>query len=285
MKYLIAFLALAAVAATAAMAADVKYVVQQSGSRIPGSRYVTYVKGDMERRDSKSAAGEVSTITRCASREVVTINWKCGTYLVEPLQPAAAPAQPAPRREQRRFRDMPARTGSVVAVEREIKDTGERATMLGLPARHVLLRMKLQAQPGACIEGNGEMEQDIWVADVPGAQASCTATLAQPFPQSPVAGCLDRYQVTDRGDAAILSGLPLRIGMSFVRPAVARDMSKERALAEGAAQKKAPSPDMVSEIVEISTSPLDASLFEAPANFKQAKSAMELHSCGASIRP
>ncbi len=125
----------------------------------------------------------------------------------------------------------------------------------------------------------------MWVADVPAALISCGGTLAQPFPQSSVAGCRDRYQVADRGDASLLSGFPLRVGMTFVRPGAGRDLSRERALAEGAAPKNTPPADLLSEVKEISTQPLDAALFEIPPNFKQAKSEMEIAACAAVPRP
>ena len=113
------------------VAADVKYTTEMQGATgTPALRSTVYVKGQQERRDmNMMGMGEISTITQCAKRQTITINWKCKLYHVAPLDseepaPGTMPTA-APERSE------PARKGGVVLVENDIRDTGERQTMFG----------------------------------------------------------------------------------------------------------------------------------------------------------
>lgn len=253
------------VLAVAWSVADVKYTTEmQSPGGGPAFRSTVYVKGQQERRDMNMMGMEVSTITNCAKRQTLTINWKCKLYHVAPIDsdepapqtaPVAAPAERAALE--------PVRKGGVVVVENDIRDTGERQTMFGLPARRVLMKMKMEAKEGACNPGRMEMENDMWLVNMELAQVTCAPKPGEAPPQMPqmAGGCRDKYQMVNRGNAAAAQGLPVKAIMTTV-------------MANGQRQS------MTTEIKELSTTTLEASLFEPPAGFKQASSQQEIYTCG-----
>ena len=235
-----------------AAAADVKYTMEmQTGPGMPSLSTTVYVKGQLERRDmTMPGMGiQISTITNCATRQTTVVNAKCGVYSTagpEGQAPQAAPGA------------GPARKGGVVKVINEIRDTGERQTMLGQQARHLLLKTRLEAGPGACISGQTEMDMDMWVINVAGFSPDCHK-FGEP-PASPQAGgCRDTYEVVNRGATAAM-GLPVK--QTFTTTVNGQRHS------------------MTMEVKELSTQTLDASLFAPPAGAKQAASAQEVYTCG-----
>ncbi len=243
------------------VAGDVKYTTEmQSAAGMPAMRSTVYVKGQQERRDmSMPMMGEVSTITSCAKRQTLTINWKCKLYHVAPLDPEEAASAPVVMPTQ--GKPEPARKGGVVVIENDIRDTGERQKMFGLEARRVLMKMKMEAKEGACNPGRMEMENDVWMVNLELAHLECRQKPGEaPPPMPAVSGCRDKYQMVNRGNAAAAQGLPVKTTMTMV-------------MANGQRQS------MVTEIKELSTATLDASLFDIPAGFKQASSQQELYTC------
>lgn len=234
-----------------AAAADVKYTMEmQTGPGMPSLSTTVYVKGQLERRDmTMPGMGQISTITNCATRQTTMVNAKCSVYWIvgsEGGAPAAASGA------------GPARKGGVVKVINEIRDTGERQTMLGQQARHLLLKTRLEAGPGACISGQTEMDMDMWVINVAGFSPDCQK-FGEP-PASPQAGgCRDTYEVVNRGATAAM-GLPVK--QTFTTTVDGQRHS------------------MTMEVKELSTQTLDASLFAPPAGAKQAASAQEVYTCG-----
>ncbi len=245
------------------VSADVKYTTEmQMAAGMPAMRSTVYVKGQAERRDmNMMGMGEISTITQCAKRQVVTINWKCKLYSVAPMDSEEA-AQPMPAAAPPPGRPEPVRQGGVVVVENDVRDTGERQSMFGLQARHVLAKMKMQPKEGACMPNGMEMENDVWLVDMKLAQVECGAKFGErppPVPQRP-GGCRDKFQMVNKGNPTLMHGLPVKATMTSI-------------LADGRRQS------FVTEIKELSTTTLEASLFEPPADFKQASSQQELYTC------
>ena len=250
---------MAFLAAQEARTADVKYSMEMSagaGAGMPAFRSTVYVKEQQERRDMDMMGQNLSTITNCERRQTLTINWKCKLYLAAPLDPEGGPMMPAmsPRGAE------PERKGGLVVVENEFRDTGERKTLFGLPARHVIMNMKMDAKEGSCNPGHTEIENDLWVVNV--TQPACRRKPGEGAPPVPQrGGCRDQYQHTSRGNASLAFGLPVVAKMTFTTP-------------QGQRQT------MMTEIKDLSVGPLEASLFEIPAGFQEAKSQQDLYMCG-----
>lgn len=260
------FIAILGILALAAgVVADVKYTTEmQMAQGMPAMKSTVYVKGQQERRDmNMMGMGEISTITTCEKRQVITVNWKCKNYFAAPIDPdnpdAAMPAPtPAGRSE-------PARKGGVVVIENDIRDTGERQKMFGLEARHVIVKMKMTPKDGACVTDGMEMEQDLWLVDMTLAQVNCMPNITERPPQIPAAGgCRDRFQMVNRGNAAAMRGLPVKSTMTMI-------------------QKNGQRQSFTTSITDLSTTTLEQSLFQPPADFKQAASQQEVYSCGMGI--
>lgn len=260
------FVCLSLLAIGAWLAADVKYTQEmQMAQGMPAMRTTVYVKGQqIERRDTEMPMmGNISTITNCAKRQVITVNWKCKLYHVAPLDPDNPP-QPAsmPTAAPQGVRE-PARRGGLVVVQNEIRDTGERQQMFGHTARHVISKMKMEAKEGACMQGGMEIENDQWLVDVALAEVACTPKMGERPPPVPVAsgGCRDRYQMVNKGNPAAMRGVPVKSTMTTIGQ-------------DGRRQS------FTTELKDLSTATLEGSLFEPPADFKQASSSDELYRCG-----
>lgn len=238
--------------ALGAAASDVKYTQEmQMGQGVPAMRTTVYVKGDLQREDmNMMGMGDFSRINNCSTQRVTMLNPRCQAYYVvsggsEPSAPAAG-AQPA------------ARGGGVVKVNATYRDTGERQTMLGYPARHLVLKTTMDGTPNSCSPGHWEMESDTWMIDLP-ALPACASQMAQRPPTRDTGGCADRVEYTTKGDAA--TGLPVKTTMTVTS-------------SNGQRQT------IVSEVKEISTATLDAALFQVPGGYKQMNSTQELMTCG-----
>ncbi len=268
MRRKILLLALFFSTAALAPATDVKYTQQMNMpgmpnvASMPGMGNMTttvYIKGEQERRDTNMMGREMSTLTLCPKRQIITVNHKCKLYYIAPME-EGAPAMPTPAAGPRMGRGEPTRQGGLVVIENDVRDTGERQEMSGLPVRHVLLKMSMDAKEGSCHPGHTEMAMDEWVVELP--RFSCRTNLAEAPPPTPeTGGCRDKYQVTAKGSAASLSGFPVKMTM----------------YSGGHAQT------MPMEVTDISTATLEQSVFEVPAGYQQASSAQEVNSCGMGI--
>jgi hypothetical protein len=247
-----------------ALASDVKYTQQMNIPGMPGMASMTttvYIKGEQERRDTNVMSREMSTITLCPKKQIITVNHKCKLYFIAPIEEGGAPAMPMPAAGPARMGPrQPTRQGGLVVIENDVRDTGERQEMSGLPVRHVLFNMSMDAKEGSCNPGHTEMSMDEWVVELP--PFSCRMKLAEaPPPAMPEArggGCRDKYQVTAKGNAASLSGFPVKM-----------------AIYSGGRWQTLPM-----EVIDISTAPLDQSVFEVPAGYREAASEQEVNSCG-----
>ncbi len=250
-------------AAALAAAADVKYSMEMGTSAAQGMAapaFTVYVKGQQERRDMNMMGMNVSTITDCERRQVLTVNWKCKLYLTAPLDPERESTMPAMGPGAQRAE--PERKGGVVVVENEFRDTGERKTLFGLPARHIVMHTKMEAKEGSCNPGHTEMENDMWLVDVQ-AQLACRPKPGEGRPAfAPVrGGCRDDFQAKTSGSASLMRGLPVISKMTTVT-------------ASGQRQT------FTMEIKDLYVATLEPSLFEPPSGFQEAKSQQELYTCG-----
>ena len=151
----------------------------------------------------------------------------------------------------------PAVSGGTMFVTTTIKDTGERKQMFGYTARHIIQTIETDSSPDACSKSKTKMEMDMWVIDAEFG-LSCPATRQyRPAGNSNTGGCRDRVQQKTIGTAK--SGYPVYQKMTTFD-------------ANGKV-----SYTMVQEVVELSKATLDASLFEAPAGYREVKDMSEMY--------
>lgn len=245
-------LLLVLLAASLCPAADVKYTMEMKvAAGMPSITTTVYIKGDQQRSEvNMMGMGQMTTITQCGQKQTVTIGDRCKAFYVSTLNENGLPVAGA---------GGAAKKGGVVKIENTIRDTGERQKMLGQEARHLIMKTTMDGQPGSCNPGHAEIQSDTWVIDM--AMPGCVAR-AQEGPPPIVrtsADCQDRIEVSSKGTAR--AGLPVKTTMTM-----------------STAQGQATS--MTMEITELSTVPLDASLFQPPAGYKQVNSQQDVLMCG-----
>ncbi len=141
-----------------------------------------------------------------------------------------------------------------------IKDTGERKQMFGFTARHIIQTIEMETSPDACTPSKTKMEMDMWVIDAE-FNLPCTQTRQyRPSYNTKSGGCTDKIVQKTNGTGK--SGYPLWQKMTSF------DANGKESFST------------VQEVVEMSKTTLDQSLFEAPADYREVKSASEMYSAG-----
>jgi hypothetical protein len=243
-------------------AADVK-IRQRMG---PGMETVLYLKGPRMRSEMAGDFG-LTTILQCDLKRTLTISEKTKTYLITPTDgtnsaslgegdggggatPNTAAAAPAPPR------------GGVVNITQTLTDTGERKEMFGFTARRIKTSLVKTASPDAC-DKDQKVETDGWYIDFQYA-FECPGQV-QKHPTVPVRpqppGCKDEIRTKTIGTAKL--GFPLLVTTTIYQPD-GKTISSTH------------------EVLELSTQPLSAALFEAPEGYTLAKNMQELYGMGAS---
>ena len=165
---------------------------------------------------------------------------KAQAFTILPLTasaPAASTAAASPRK------------GGIIMVTTTTTLLNETKQILGLTARHVKTVTTQQPMPSACDTAQATIEIDGWYADL---NESRVASSSNASPAG-VAGCTDEYRTQATGD-----------------PNTAFPLAYTVTTREGT---KTTTTSM--EVLELSTAPLDAALFDAPAGWAQAKDASE----------
>jgi hypothetical protein len=217
-----------------------------------------YIKGARERTEM-SAMGmgpALVTLTQCDQKRIITINPQANTCLVMPLgdeagSTAAAAAAPAA--------SEPSRKGGTIIFNINTVDTGERQKMLGLNARHIRMTMNAESSPDACSKANLHSESDGWYADIAPALSCSMGGMTAPPSRSSRPGCQDTVRFKRTGGA--FPGYPLKQTTTM--------------------QAEGHSFTTVSEVVDLASAPLDASLFEMPPGCKVVSSYQDLMNLGA----
>jgi hypothetical protein len=216
-----------------------------------------YIKGARERTES-AAMGmgpALVTLTQCDQKRIITINPQANTCLVMPLgeesgaETAAVPGAAS----------ATSRKGGTITFNVNTVDTGERQKMLGLNARRIKTTMNAESSADACSKTSMHSESDGWYADIAPA-LSCSMGMTAPPSRSGVRpGCQDTMRFKRTGGR--FPGYPLKQTTTM--------------------QAEGHSFTTVSEVVELASAPLDASLFEMPAGCKVVSSYQELFNIGA----
>ena len=242
-------------------AADVK-IRQRMG---PGMETVLYIKGPRMRSEMGGNFG-MTTILQCDLKRTLTIYEKTKSYLITPTDGTnsagygdgdggggANPNPPA-------VASAPPR-GGVVNITQTLTDTGERKEMFGFMARRIKTSMVKTASPDAC-DKDQKVETDGWYIDFQFA-FECPGQVQkhQPVPVRPQPpGCKDEIRTKTVGTAKL--GFPLLVTTTIYQPDGKTTSSTQ-------------------EVLELSTQPLSAALFEAPEGYTLAKNMQELYGMGA----
>lgn len=244
----------------------IKQRVSMSGQKFESTRSI---KGSRERTEQKvemadpAAAAyfpQVATITQCDLRRTVKLNDSKQLYLVEPF-PTAADARPVSRRNV----DPPpttttrTRQGGTLTMTYLVRDTGERRTIFGLQARHLIITQEMESSADSC---NGprktKMEFDGWYADF-SAEFSCPNNLPTTgVPMTPSKpDCVDR--IVTKGGGAANPGFLLEGTMKIYGD-------------DGQVQMM-----QTTETLELSRAPLDPALFDIPNGYREVTAQQDLY--------
>ncbi len=240
-----ALMLLCAVAFAAEARADVKIKSRQT---MQGQTYenATYIKGKRQR--TEQMGGQSVTIQQCDLRRDIQIMPQMRAYTVNPYDTGATAANvPAASTSKTVERTQ----GGLVTWVITTKDTGERKQMFGYTARHLIITIETKSSPDSCNPVDSKMETDGWYIDAT-FQLECDAERAARYynPQQ-TGGCRDRYETKQIGTAK--RGFPVWEKMTMFGKDGRESFS------------------MVNEVIELSQATLDASLFEAPADYREVK--------------
>lgn len=158
-------------------------------------------------------------------------------------------------------------SGGTLQIWMDSVDTGERKTIFGRMARHIITHERRIASQGACSPAS-ESDTDGWYLDssvVPEwSQPKKNAygiVVASVVSAEPASNCLDKMDKIEVHRSGVEPGFPVKI-TATVRSQVTGRNGAPRLLAS----------TWGSEILELKQGPLDPSLFEVPSDFRQVDS-------------
>ena len=230
-----------------------------------GMETVLYIKGSRMRSEMAGDFG-MTTILQCDLKRTLTISEKTKAYLITPTDGTSAASSgegdggggtnPSPSATV----SAPTR-GGIVNITQTLTDTGERKEMFGFTARRIKTSVVKTVSPDAC-DKDQKVETDGWYIDFqyafecPGQVHKQQPATVQPQPP----GCKDEIRTKTIGTAKL--GFPLLVTTTIYLP-------------DGNTST------FTQEVLELSTQPLSAALFEAPEGYTVAKSMQELYGMGA----
>jgi hypothetical protein len=244
-------LALALLCSASIALADIK-ITTKSTSSGQSMTSTTYIKGARQRTEGMG----YTIIYQCDLKRMIQINDKTRTYLITPLENKSGA-----RSANAESAGAHTRRGGVITYTTTNTDTGERKEMLGLTAKHIKSKTVIVASEGACTPMNMEMETDGWYVNIPG-NMNCQTDGAQMMPVEQ-SECVDEYRYRTEGVAN--TGYPVMTTATIK-------------FNTGDSSMNIPATTSTQEVVDISKNPLDASLFEIPAGYREVKTAQELGS-------
>lgn len=241
----------------AAYGNDLKVVTMVRSPNGTSFTNVLYIHGErtrMEWRDQSTWKPGVvtygpprATIYQCDVQRAAELNLKSHEYSVNELndecRSKSAPPSPAIK--------------GTVDIYIETTDTGARQQMLGRTARHIITYQRQVASPGACW-GNAERESDGWYIEMEQQEfarrfrKNSDNALANVIMTG--ANCRDNIVVHRSGLEK--PGFPVKLLQT------SRSL---RPLPDGASTEY--TSKWETEVTELTEAPLDAALFEIPANF------------------
>ncbi len=244
---------------------------------VQGQQFETtsYVKGQRMRDEMNFGPMSMITIHQCDLNQTIQVNDRTKTYMITKEQALEAAAPAANKPGQVKSQQPPeeeeqpaggAKKGGVVTINTTVSDTGEKKDFFGHTARHMKTSMSFQSSPDACNPSSGKMETDGWYIDFEPGTKTCVRPGRQMIergsgrPSRPE--CQDRIKYSGPGMMALGHlGYPVDVTTTMT-------------------DKDGKAFSMRQEALDISRATLDASLFEAPAGYKQAASYSEMMGMG-----
>ncbi len=246
----------AILAMTMTAMADVKVKTKQTMSG-QVSESTSFIKGKRQRNEMMN--GSHISITQCDLGRDLQLNAQTKTYMVNLFDDGSGNA--AVNTKGSNAGNAPVTRGGTMFVTTTIKDTGERKQMFGYTARRILQTIETDSSPDACSVSKTKMQMDMWVIDAEFG-LSCGATRQyRSSANSNAGGCRDRIQQKTIGTA--------KMGYPVYQKMTSYDGNGKESFT------------MVQEVIEISKATLDASLFEAPAGYREVKDMSELYAAAA----
>ena len=229
--------------------ADIKMKTKNTSPGNTGEGAI-YIKGARQRSDQSYGSFEMVTLTQCDLKRTVQINDKARTYMVTPMA-AASPTTTGEKQPEAPSQPATTRRGGVVTYISAINDTGERKKMFGFTARHIKTSMTVESSPDACNPSRFRMETDGWYIDLD-FSFNCDLDGSPPASasQGPRPDCKDEVRFKRTGTGKM--GYPVYVTTTIYLDGGQTSTS-------------------TTEVVELTTTPLEASLFEVPAGYTEAK--------------
>src|SRR5688572_23457630 len=230
--------------------ADVKIKSRQTMS---GQTYenTTYIKGKRQR--SEVMNGMMINLTQCDLRRGIQLNSQTKTYIVNAFDQGSQPASSTAVVDKNGV----VHTGGTVITTVTTKDTGERKQMFGFTARRLVITMETVSSADACSKVNTKMQTDGWYIDAEFVLDCDYGPQNYNSYNARNTGCRDKYQMKTVGTAR--RGYPVYEKMTMFDESGRETYS------------------MVSEVVELSKTPLDAALFDVPADYREVSDASAMY--------
>ena len=245
-----AFALILSLVASSSASADIKMKTKNTSAGNTNEGTI-YIKGARQRSSQNYGSFEMVTLTQCDLKRTVQINDKARTYMVTPMAPASTATTSTEKQSGPPSQPTTTRRGGVVTYTSTINDTGERKKMFGFTARHIKTSMAVESSPDACNPSRFRMETDGWYIDLD-FSFNCDLDGA---PAAPVASgrrpdCKDEVRFKKSGTGKL--GYPVLVTTTI--------------FLEGGQTSTT-----TTEVVELTTEPLEASLFEVPDGYTEAK--------------
>lgn len=234
--------------------ADVKVRSKQS---MAGQTYenTTYIKGKRQRTDAMG--GSMVNITQCDLRRAIQMNPSTKTFVVNEFGEIETTGKSPVNTKT----NVPVTKGGRIVTTINIKDTGERKQMFGFQARRLIISMDTKSSPDACSKTNSRMETDGWYIDFE-QNFDCGQTLdPRNYGAKNGGGCQDKFEMKQTGSGT--RGFPVYEKMTMFDESGKEVMS------------------MLTEVVELSRSQLDAALFDVPADYREVSDPSQLYAAAA----
>ena len=221
----------------------------------PNMETVLYIKGPRMRSEMAGDFG-MTTILQCDLKRTLQINEKTKTFMIMPTGGSTSSADGDGGGINPPVAEATPQRGGVVNITQTITDTGERKQMFGFTARHIKTSLVKTASPDAC-DKDQKIETDGWYIDFQyDFECPDQRQKHQPIvrPQRP--GCQDEIRTKTIGTAKL--GFPVLVTTIIYEPDGSTSTTTQ-------------------EVLELSSEPLSAALFEAPEGYRLVKNAQELY--------
>jgi hypothetical protein len=251
----IAAIAIVVVALAVSAMADIKITTKNTAAG-HSNEGTTYIKGERERTEG---LGGMVMIYQCDLKRYLQLFSTSRRYMVTPINQDSGEAEGRPQPASRpQPQPQPAtRKGGVVTFTTTINDTGERKQMFGFTARHIKTTMTKEATADACDPKSMKIDTDGWYIDLQYGFHCSTDRPAVPAAPSQRAkpDCEDQIRFKRAGGGKL--GYPLDVTTTIYT-------------------EDGKSFTTSTQVTDLSTTTLDAALFDVPDGYTEAKSYQEL---------